>query len=124
MQALIKKRIQHRSFPANIAKFLGAPILKEHLPTAVYESYNELKTFGMILWTIENVHQILESSNGIHYKADPEKAYPTPLEKADSTLKSTELFTNFFFDKLKVLISNMTIVFSISRPKIPFGPKI
>ena len=30
----IRKRLQHRCFSENIAKFLRKPILKKHLPTA------------------------------------------------------------------------------------------
>ena len=56
-----------------------------------------------------------------------EKAYPGPLEKADSIPKFTVLVKDSYLTISRLLISNMTILFSNSNPKISkkgiFGPK-
>ena len=48
-----------------------------------------------------------------------EKADPGPLEKADPIPKFTVRFKDSFQTNLRVLVSNMTIVFQNSSPKIP-----
>ena len=45
----IKKRLQHRCFPVNIAKFLKTPYFEEHLRTAAISDFLNFLEYSTLL---------------------------------------------------------------------------
>ena len=105
---LLKKRLWHRRFPVNFAKFLRTPFLTEHLQWLPLSNYSlSILTFSIFLFLIY-LDQIIVIRNGkIVWKLGPHG--PSLLNNLRTAENSTQSFSTCNKWKQTFLLENQKL---------------